>query len=301
MTRRRFVSVILVAVFVANASSAPARANPLWAAVKWAGSYLLGKGVDGLWDKATGKPDVRALDRRLEKVEDTLRSYDGELADAVEDLRDRVSSNTSKMAYYEMAVGTLTDLSRRVAALESRVSDNESAIRRLEARMDAVERQISNPREEARKQRGETPEHELARHLATILASGFYAILVKSDIDDGEFDKAIARCTEMLEVIEGWDIDEFGGELDESKAEIIAMVYAMRAEAYGELDVHELSIDDYTKAIKLTKDVDDLARYHNNRGVEKSKKGDRDGAKSDYLRAHRLKPGKELYKRNLGI
>lgn len=112
-----------------------ARAHPLaavasWAAsaARWAGSYLLGKGVDHFWDKATGKPDVGGLNHRLAAVEKGLAS-DPALATPIRELRKQITPDTSFAEYSRLAQKAMKDLERRVEDLERRVNDIERRLK----------------------------------------------------------------------------------------------------------------------------------------------------------------------------
>ena len=116
-----------VLVTFALATNSPARAAWFLAAIQpvfqWATGYLLGKAVDPLWDKVTGKPDVRALERRIQAVEEQLDRFDEKSARIVGQLRSQITPNLSRSEYNRLARHTFSQLEVRIAKLEKEVAE----------------------------------------------------------------------------------------------------------------------------------------------------------------------------------
>ena len=80
--------------------------------LEFATSYLLGKAADAVWDSATGKPDIRELEARLERLEKLL----GGASAPISQLRANLGPSTTAESYRRSANGAL-------AALEKSVKD----------------------------------------------------------------------------------------------------------------------------------------------------------------------------------
>ena len=129
-------TIITITCAILVIISPPASANPL----AWIAGYLLERVVDGIWDAATGVPDIRALDARLRQVELRL---DGRLQGPIQDLRNQITPDTSQEEYLTLARSAITSierLERRVAAVEKDVAGHSGDIARLENRVDGLER-----------------------------------------------------------------------------------------------------------------------------------------------------------------
>src|ERR1051325_10813785 len=90
-------------------------------AAKFMGDYFLGKALDQVWDKLTGTPDIRELDLRLRLFEESLKPVDGNLGNAIQDLRRRLDTKVSKEEVRQIVQETLKKLEARVQMLEARV------------------------------------------------------------------------------------------------------------------------------------------------------------------------------------
>lgn len=134
----RVFSVVLVVLLTCSGSLT---ANPIAVAVgAFAADYLLGKGIDEIWDEVTNKPDVRELDQRISVVEDELRRLDPQLGDAVSALRKDVYKEMSLENYKARASKTVEHINYRLTKLEKRVLNNEETIARLESRIENLEK-----------------------------------------------------------------------------------------------------------------------------------------------------------------
>jgi len=80
--------------------------------------YVFGKGIDYVWDAASGKPDIKEINRRLMLVEDTLKRIDPRLVAPVQDLRRNVPACTSKEDLTRLVAKADNDLELRLAMLE---------------------------------------------------------------------------------------------------------------------------------------------------------------------------------------
>lgn len=102
---------LLIALFIlslaTNRTHAEDDGNPI---LEFAGSYLLGKAADAVWDSATGKPDIKELEARLTRLERLL----GDASAPIANLRKNVTSNTSEQIYRDNANSALTALRQSV-------------------------------------------------------------------------------------------------------------------------------------------------------------------------------------------
>jgi tetratricopeptide (TPR) repeat protein len=294
-------ATLLLTICVILASVPLAEAN-LWTVVAWAGRYLLGKGVDAIWDTASGKPDVRELDSRLQAIENALSDSDARMAATIRGLRDRVHSGTTKEEYYEMAVEALTDLSRRVTKLEGRVTLNEAAIRDLNARMERVERRFGISAEPTYR----TSEGRLraVKNALDQVKVELLEVEVKLLLRNDQHARVVAKVTEVLEGLDKWDLSiledaDMLENIDWDKARLVGMTYELRGKAYSDLGIYDMAISDYTRAIRLISTKEDIARLYFSRGAQHEQKGAHEAAESDYRRAAELFPGKDIPGQNL--
>ncbi len=109
-----------------------AQANPFVWLAKFMGEYFLGKAIDEVWDAATGKPDVRELDRRLESFQLALGKVDANLTRSVAELRRELNDKVTKEQVRKIVEQALADLEKRVKELEIRVD-------RIDVRVKAIE------------------------------------------------------------------------------------------------------------------------------------------------------------------
>ena len=80
---------------------------------------MLGKIADGIWDAATGKPDINELDRRLRRVEEGLTSKGAECATPVRELRERLSADMTKEEYVALENKYRQQVNERLNAVEA--------------------------------------------------------------------------------------------------------------------------------------------------------------------------------------
>jgi len=142
MSRSKISSTVLVALTMAGVLllKAPAvQANPLVVVAKWVGQYLLGKAADKIWDKVTGQPDVKELDRRLHRVEQALAASDAKLAECIKKLREGITPTTTYDEYYVQAIKAVGDLDTRVKDLERKAEITEKKLKELEDRVSQLE------------------------------------------------------------------------------------------------------------------------------------------------------------------
>jgi len=90
--------------------------------------YFGGKVLDEIWDTATGKPDIRKLERRLTEAENQLNRMRPGLGAPIEDLRNRVTSATTKGEFQRL----IKMYDSRIASLESRMDGIETRVNKLE-------------------------------------------------------------------------------------------------------------------------------------------------------------------------
>ena len=110
---RACLAIILVFAFQLDVE--PIRA---YAFTNLIAGYLFSKGVDYVWDAATGKPDIREINRRLILVEETLKRTDPRLGAPIGDLRTNITTCTSKEDLVRIVSKADNDLELRVAMLE---------------------------------------------------------------------------------------------------------------------------------------------------------------------------------------
>jgi hypothetical protein len=133
---RQFVFCVTMAGSLVVAMPQHANAGVL----SWLGRYLLGRVTDGIWDRMTGKPDVRELDRRLRQVESVLARTEGRgYAQHVRTIRRSVSRDTNPLDYARM----VREVVDRIARLERRVGDLESSIGGLQSNVRDFERRLA--------------------------------------------------------------------------------------------------------------------------------------------------------------
>lgn len=129
--------IFLALAAAAVMAHAPGCAPPTVAqATNWGVSFALGKLADGIWDAATGKPDVYELDRRLKRLERELAGKSPECAEPVRELRDQITSTMTRDDYLDLAWAAQREVDNRLDALERRMNQAEDDIRELQARTD---------------------------------------------------------------------------------------------------------------------------------------------------------------------
>src|SRR5882672_934045 len=130
------LACFVVAVgFILQSNLYNTHANPLIPIAKFIGEYLLGKGLDYIWDKRTGKPDVTELQRRIKDLEDVVIQTDPKLADPFKKLFIRINPDTSKEDFQRMAQEVHKDFMRRVADLEGRVDKMERSTEKTDKKI----------------------------------------------------------------------------------------------------------------------------------------------------------------------
>lgn len=134
-----------VVLFVAPLLVSTARAEVNVAG--WVASYLIGKAVDSVWDRVTGKPDIEKLQHRLSELERYFIEHDQQVAKQIEYLRSHVSANTSRADYERLVQQTIN----RIADLEARVDRNERDIILNREGIEDLRRRVAELEEESSK------------------------------------------------------------------------------------------------------------------------------------------------------
>ena len=138
MQRRKFGSslkhfaLILLASTAPGCGPVPAVAPAVTLVRKWGADFMLGKLADGIWDVATGKPDVRELDRRLARIEEDYASRPAAVSQ-VQSLRTSIHPDMTLEAYLSLARSCQQQLDR-IEKLEVQARDHENRIENLETR-----------------------------------------------------------------------------------------------------------------------------------------------------------------------
>ncbi len=89
--------------------------------------YLLGKGVDEIWDPLTGKPNQRKLEERLNILEKNVGTRE-ETRQLIDQLREKINDKVSKAEFEKMAHKLMKDL----AQTQSRLDEIEERLEKLE-------------------------------------------------------------------------------------------------------------------------------------------------------------------------
>lgn len=116
----RSLTLLLASLTAFFAAAPRASADPVTAFVL---SYVADKVVNEVWDSATGYPDVRQLERRLNELESNA-AMRGEMSEAIKRLRESVNSKVSKEEFLRKTqemVSELTSIKQRLDSLEQRV------------------------------------------------------------------------------------------------------------------------------------------------------------------------------------
>ena len=140
MKAANIACLAIIGVFIFQSNPQTIQANPL---VKLIGEYLLGKALDYVWDKGTGKPNLTELDRKLKELQDTLARMHPNLAPPIRDLRNSVTPNTSKEDFQRMVQKVDSDLRRLIADLERRVDITDREITDLKKRIAKLEAKVN--------------------------------------------------------------------------------------------------------------------------------------------------------------
>ena len=113
-----FLLLIPLASLTLTASADEGSANKDNRAREFATDYLLGKGLDAVIDKVTGKPDVFELQRRLQGLEEDFRKRDNEIerqiAPVIAALRQDVAKVASTQEYLLKAAATVRQIDDHV-------------------------------------------------------------------------------------------------------------------------------------------------------------------------------------------
>jgi hypothetical protein len=131
---------VMTGIFILLLSDQIIQANPL---AKFIGEYLLGRALDYVWDKQTGKPDIMELNNRLKSLEEALGQTHPNLTGPIRDLRKSVTSNTGEEDYKHMAQEVYNTLSKRIVDLERRADITNRDIEELKKRVSILESRIN--------------------------------------------------------------------------------------------------------------------------------------------------------------
>ncbi|MEZ6142138.1 MAG: tetratricopeptide repeat protein [Zavarzinella sp.] len=133
--KKTLMSFFVGAIFLLSATPQPVRAiDPVTTyCLIFLGEHILGEGLNELYDRVTGKPDIREIDRRLKMLEENgaLRS---EMQAEIRKLRTSINDKVSKAEFLEKInelKDSLGDIYRRIIALEKRVELQEVQIEDL--------------------------------------------------------------------------------------------------------------------------------------------------------------------------
>src|SRR3989442_68421 len=99
MKAKECTRLVIICVFIFQSNPQMIQANPIAGFIT---QFLLGKSADYIWDKFTGKPDIVELDRRVKKLEETVYRTDPKLVAPIRDLRNIITSDTSKEDFQRM-------------------------------------------------------------------------------------------------------------------------------------------------------------------------------------------------------
>ena len=94
--------------------------------------HLLGKGVDAVWDKITGKPDTIELKSRLESLEKSLTSLDERSAAEIAALRRSVDERTTREEVERIVNRVKQRLDARINRVDGRVDNLEDRVTKIE-------------------------------------------------------------------------------------------------------------------------------------------------------------------------
>jgi hypothetical protein len=111
---------------------APTAVSAGSAAIRFGADFMLGKLADGVWDAATGKPDIYELNRRLKRIEDEMACKGDGCAVPIRNLRQKLTADMTEGEYLALAYTAQQELERRVKALEHAVDRNTQDIRELQ-------------------------------------------------------------------------------------------------------------------------------------------------------------------------
>jgi hypothetical protein len=121
------IATIFILVFPKLTEAAP---------FKFLASYFSGKVLDEMFDKATGKPDIYQLERRLREVEKAVNQIQPGLGYDVRILSEVVNSQTTRPQFVRLLQvfddrltkleTEIKDVKKRLSKLESGDSDDES-------------------------------------------------------------------------------------------------------------------------------------------------------------------------------
>ena len=122
--------VVLLAVATSSGQRATASDPVTLYLAKTLGAWAVEAAIDELYDAATGKPNLKEIDRRLKTLEDSaaLRS---EMREEIRRVRDGLNERVTKEELRAVLTGLqsqLTDIRRRISALEERVELQEVEI-----------------------------------------------------------------------------------------------------------------------------------------------------------------------------
>lgn len=125
--------LVIICVFILQLNPQTIQANPIAVFIV---QHLLSKASDYIWDKATGKPDVVELDRRLKKLEETVYRTAPNLVPPIRDLRNNITPDTSKEDFQRMvqkADRQIIELERRADITDKEIAILKKRIARLES------------------------------------------------------------------------------------------------------------------------------------------------------------------------
>jgi uncharacterized protein YecT (DUF1311 family) len=125
MKATEFACLVIICTFIFQLDQQTTQANPL---AKFIGQYLLTKASDYIWDKATGRPDLVELDRRLKELQDTLDRTHPNLVAPIQDLRQNITPNTSQEDFQRMVQKVDSDLRQKIVDFEQRLANLEKDI-----------------------------------------------------------------------------------------------------------------------------------------------------------------------------
>ena len=130
---------ILLTVALFSLATVPAKANPAAAAVgKWALQQVAGKAFDELWDAATGKPDVRAIQSRLETAERVLAQAGRDIAQTNAEMSTRYADMASQLSKLRQEMNENTSRERIEGIVRDVLGKMEQRVDRIEIKVDEI-------------------------------------------------------------------------------------------------------------------------------------------------------------------
>eukprot|EP00913_Durusdinium_trenchii_P035320 g33050.t1 len=247
-------------------------------AVVFIGEYLGGSLLDWGWDRATNKPNIREIEKRLKRLEQNAAIHPLMQAQ-IKALRESINERTTRAEFQRLASMTTA----RINSLESRMYDAEQRIEKLEVENQDLKNGTKN---------AESPDHfiekaevyEARREYYKAIAA--YSIAIELQKENPEYYRRRAEAFLKLDAagIAGVDMKQAVRLKPKD-----AISYYVRGIIHAEMREYRKAVTDFSTAIRLRPKYADA--YYSRSAIE-ARLGNISRSRADLQQALALDPAR---------